>query len=29
MGDAAGARAEREEAVKLDPENAEARGRKL
>ncbi|HEY5243961.1 MAG TPA: hypothetical protein VIJ22_20910, partial [Polyangiaceae bacterium] len=29
MGDAAGARAERDEAVKLDPENAEAKGLKL
>jgi cellulose synthase operon protein C len=29
LGDAAGARAERDEAVKLDPENAEAKGLKL
>jgi tetratricopeptide (TPR) repeat protein len=29
LGDAAGAKAERDEAVKLDPENAEAKGLKL
>jgi cellulose synthase operon protein C len=29
LGDAAGARAQRDEALKLDPENAEARGLKL